>query len=239
MIAPACPWIWPVLLWVTTQPATVAEPPLLAAPDLSGMATAVILEVPDGEHVRVLRDGDQVTLAMAGLVADPRAASTPAASPIAIYLLQGERVWLVPASSAESAERKWYLYRWPDKLPLNLELVRQGCADVEIEPGMTPAMIRAMQFWRDRARTLGKGIWAGGRSVRAAASRPAAHSPPVKQAAHVPPSAPAEPVIVYISPSGKKYHRAECRSLRGSKTPILLDEARKSHEPCKQCDPPK
>lgn len=45
--------------------------------------------------------------------------------------------------------------------------------------------------------------------------------------------------IVYITKSGKKYHRGSCSSLRRSKIPIRLSEAKaRGYTPCKRCKPP-
>lgn len=47
-------------------------------------------------------------------------------------------------------------------------------------------------------------------------------------------------IIVYITDTGKKYHREGCRYLEQSKIEISLEEAkRRGYEPCKVCDPPK
>lgn len=44
---------------------------------------------------------------------------------------------------------------------------------------------------------------------------------------------------VYITKSGKKYHRSGCRYLRKSKIAIKLKEAkRRGYTPCKVCKPP-
>jgi len=46
-------------------------------------------------------------------------------------------------------------------------------------------------------------------------------------------------VTVYITRTGKKYHRLDCRYLRRSSTPISLTEAiRRGYTPCKVCEPP-
>ena len=46
-------------------------------------------------------------------------------------------------------------------------------------------------------------------------------------------------IIVYITKTGKKYHRFDCRYLRRSSTPISLTEAkRRGYTPCKVCEPP-
>ena len=44
---------------------------------------------------------------------------------------------------------------------------------------------------------------------------------------------------LYVTKTGTKYHRDGCRSLRKSRTPISLGDAkRKGYGPCKVCGPP-
>jgi len=46
-------------------------------------------------------------------------------------------------------------------------------------------------------------------------------------------------LTVYITRTGKKYHRDGCRYLSQSKFPISLKDAKaKGYEPCKVCHPP-
>jgi hypothetical protein len=46
-------------------------------------------------------------------------------------------------------------------------------------------------------------------------------------------------ITVYITKTGKKYHRLGCRYLRKSCIPISLTEAkRRGYTPCKVCKPP-
>ena len=44
---------------------------------------------------------------------------------------------------------------------------------------------------------------------------------------------------VYITRTGKKYHREECSSLRRSKIEISLAEAKQQYGPCGRCNPPR
>ena len=45
--------------------------------------------------------------------------------------------------------------------------------------------------------------------------------------------------IVYVTKTGKKYHRDGCSSLSRSKIPIKLEDAKKrGYEPCRKCNPP-
>ena len=45
-------------------------------------------------------------------------------------------------------------------------------------------------------------------------------------------------VDVYVTKTGTKYHRADCRSLRQSKIAMKLKDAAKKYSPCKICKPP-
>ena len=44
--------------------------------------------------------------------------------------------------------------------------------------------------------------------------------------------------IVYVTRTGKKYHRDGCSSLRRSKISISLVEAKQRYGPCSRCNPP-
>lgn len=50
---------------------------------------------------------------------------------------------------------------------------------------------------------------------------------------------PAQGQTVYVTDTGECYHRASCSSLRYSKHPISLKEARQDYRPCSRCRPPK
>jgi hypothetical protein len=52
------------------------------------------------------------------------------------------------------------------------------------------------------------------------------------------PRAQQKPEAVFVSERGTKYHREECRTLRGQGRKITLVEARGTYDPCKLCDPP-
>ncbi|MCP4712261.1 MAG: hypothetical protein GY869_26865 [Planctomycetes bacterium] len=48
-----------------------------------------------------------------------------------------------------------------------------------------------------------------------------------------------EEIIVFITKSGKKYHRPDCSSLSKSKIPLTLNEAiARGYTPCTRCKPP-
>ena len=45
-------------------------------------------------------------------------------------------------------------------------------------------------------------------------------------------------VVVYVTRTGKKYHRESCSYLRKSKIPMSLSKARGQYGPCSRCRPP-
>lgn len=67
--------------------------------------------------------------------------------------------------------------------------------------------------------------------------RPPATTPiPTTQGLQANPQ-PAQDTTVYITPSGTKYHRQGCRTIKNSSQPIPLSQAQASYTPCKVCKP--
>ena len=115
-----------------------------------------------------------------------------------------------------------YLYRVPDGLFVNLEIVRQGYGHA-----YTRFPFKHMELFKrygDRARTAGKGLYGGD-----APAQPD-KSPEVDRKSEG---------QVYVTRTGKKYHRDGCRSLSKSKIAISLAEAKRTYGPCGRCNPPR
>ncbi|MBM3280719.1 MAG: endonuclease/exonuclease/phosphatase family protein, partial [Candidatus Handelsmanbacteria bacterium] len=72
--------------------------------------------------------------------------------------------------------------------------------------------------------------------VAAAAAAVVAHGAPAGKVAAK--KASAKDQTVYVTKSGKKYHRAGCRFLAKSQIPMGLDEAAARYGPCGVCSPP-
>ncbi|MBN2081242.1 hypothetical protein JW859_03435 [bacterium] len=50
----------------------------------------------------------------------------------------------------------------------------------------------------------------------------------------------AQTVYVYVTKTGKKYHRGDCRYLKKSKIKMTLEAAKQAgYTPCKVCKPPR
>ncbi|MDE0017416.1 MAG: thermonuclease family protein [Candidatus Poribacteria bacterium] len=110
-----------------------------------------------------------------------------------------------------------YLYRAPDGLFVNLEIVRQGYGHAYTQ--FPFKHIELFRYYGNRARTAGKGLYG------------------VPQVPGPPP--PEEPEgEVYVTRTGNKYHREGCSSLSRSKIPISLAEAEQRYGPCGRCNPP-
>jgi endonuclease YncB( thermonuclease family) len=246
------PILLPILLLLAAPATRPAEepPPVLAAPDLSSIPLATVLGVADADQITVHQQEGIALQVRLAYIQVPSQDARQAAMVFLRNLLAGEKVWLVPGSAGPNPkDTTYYVYRAPDKLFVNLEAVRQGYADVLPEPSSSPITSKAIAYWRDHARCRNRGIWATVPAAGPAASQPALKAPasaaPASQldARAIAGRAPSQPqpTIVYVSssPSGKKYHLAGCKSLRSPGKPVPLDEARKTYEPCKQCDPPK
>lgn len=62
-------------------------------------------------------------------------------------------------------------------------------------------------------------------------------SPPVVTPTPAPAQTPQD-ITVYVTKTGKKYHRDGCRYLSNSKIPISLSDAKLEYGPCSGCNPP-
>ena len=132
-------------------------------------------------------------------------------------LLRSESVYLqFEGDAPETAgDLQAYLRRAPDGLFVNLEVVRQGYAQVNAQA--TFEHLELFVHYEERARTAEKGLWA-----------------PIGQGI-----LPDDDTLVYVTPSGSKFHREKCVVLKRSKraNPLPLGRAKQRYEPCSFCKP--
>jgi len=100
-----------------------------------------------------------------------------------------------------------------DSIFLNAELLKQGYAKIATYPPNVKYVEEFRQLDQE-ARENVRGLW-------------------------VPVQKQTQSVTVYITRTGSKYHRADCRYLRKSSIPISLEEAKGRYSPCSACSPPK
>jgi len=175
-------------------------------------------------------------------------------------MLAGETVWVMDLESgrhSEQGKRAVYLFRAPDGLLVNYELVRQGYA--REQAAFAYQYQNAMRAGEGVARSARKGLWAeaadavsqpgrdggkeGGKDgVKNKDGKPgsagdgtARVSPEAKPdgkgevKTEFKPEVKTEPkpIELFATRSGTRYHRTGCKFLTNTKDPITLDDAAK------------
>jgi len=196
--------------------------------DFSNAGRWQVVEVLGPERL-IIRNADvQRTVRLLG-VAEPQTQTPkdqlPANHLLAVdflkNLLAGEEVFVLdshrnPADPEPLEAVK--LFRAPDSLYVNLEMVRQGYA--QVNPAGLAGELDLFSTYQERARLTGKGLWNESLLLIPVVTAPRG-------------------LTVYVTKTGKKYHRADCQFLSKSKIPMSLDEARKrGFTPCRVCNPP-
>lgn len=228
-----------------SSPAISATSPQTPIKNFSGMEAYKVVRVVDGDTVILLIHGEKTSVRLIGVdtpeTVHPR-------KPVQYYgreaglflknLLRGEEVYIEQRGKADEFDRYGrllaYLYRAPDGLFVNLEIVRQGYGHAYTRfPFQYMDLFR---FYEWKARECEKGLWASDTGE----GRAAPTAPPDVVEEIEPPKKDQDEVIVYITKKGKKYHREGCGSLSKSKEAISLEEAKKrGYAPCKTCKPPR
>ena len=135
-------------------------------------------------------------------------------------LLSGEQVFILEPQSdiAAAGLDTVKLFRVPDGLYVNLELVRQGYA--QLSPVGLGAELSLFGTYQQRAKLSGKGLWSKTTGLTATAKQ-------------------KSKVTVCVTKAGKRYHRDNCQFLAKSKIPLNLSEAKaRGFTPCRICRPP-
>jgi micrococcal nuclease len=183
---------------------------------------AKVTRVVDGDTLTVLLDGQKVTVRLIGVdtpeSVDPRKPVQRFAHEAAEFLrglVEGKMVRLAyePAGARLDRYGRTLAYlRLEDGTFVNREIIAKGFGFA-----YTKYPFQHMDDFRTaerRAREMNLGLWGPD-----------------------PPPASAE-TLVYVTTTGKKYHRAGCRALAKSSTGIRLEDV-SGRSPCSICDPPK
>ncbi|MCI0692179.1 thermonuclease family protein [candidate division KSB1 bacterium] len=129
-------------------------------------------------------------------------------------LVIGKSLWL-------ESDDHWpadFGYLWFDSLLINAELLRRGL--VRVWDDTTGFKYQEIFLVAEhKARMARRGHWKFVAFLSAENDNAAAVASDT----------------VYVTPSGKKYHRAGCRLLSANKTALPLSQARLEHEPCRLC----
>lgn len=201
-----------------------ASLPPLAYPtrDFSDDVKYTVLDIIDGDTIEVERDGEKVTIRLIGVDTPETMHPTKpveefgkAASEFTRNLLVGESVYLrFDKQKQDKYDRLLaYVFRAPDGLFVNLEIIRQGYGYAYVKYPFEHMAL--FQHYGTRARAASKGLF---------------------NSTNAEPKATVERTV-YITRTGAKYHRSGCQYLRKSKIPINLSDAIRSYSPCSRCSP--
>ena len=204
--------------------------PELPKKDFTGQPVYKVLRIIDGDTVELLMDGSRTTVRLIGVdTPEPSELNGNEALRFTIDLLKGENVYTEqePRNTVGKYGRTLlYLYRAPDGLFVNLEIIRQGYGRAyTVYPFQ---YLELFKHYEKRARELGKGL-------RSPAEPDASIARLEKEEDG---QTPGDDVSVYITRTGCKYHRHSCRYLFSSKIRTTLKEAKeRGYAPCKVCKP--
>jgi len=237
------------------------EMPRVVAPDPDRLVTGVLHRVIDGDSIELFVDGGIVAYELAGadapdLVEDESRViwGSVAARDHLVTMLVGEQVAvLLDRTRPKDAmgRSRGYVYRMPDGLFVNLEMVRLGFSKHARDPS---GFNNEVMLWaQQRARDARKGVWAPQPApVPIPVSVPVVGTEPSAEESAAPngetkvepestaggeESSAAESGVVYITKSGTKYHTKDCPHARNTGVARPRDAVRKTHGACKSCDP--
>ena len=188
------------------------------AEDFSGDKTYRVLSVTDGDTLKIEYEGNSETIRLIGVdtpetvhPSRPVEPFGPEASAFTKNLLIGEEVYLRFGNEERGKYDRLlaYVFRSPDGLFVNLEIVRQGYGHAYVKYPFE--YMELFRQYESKARRFGKGLWSLS-----------------------PPEPPEGEITVYVTKSGKKYHRESC--LWGN-IAMTLSEARERYSPCARCTP--
>ena len=158
-----------IALLALLGPVVIAQraAPEIPRPDFSSLDTAEVVRIVDGDTVVLRLRGDETTVRLIGVdtpeTVHPRRpveAYGKEASRFLTNLLAGESVYLQsePGNTVDRYGRTLgYLYRVPDGLFVNLEIVRQGYGHAYTKYPFTHMDL--FRFYESKARDAGRGLW--------------------------------------------------------------------------------
>lgn len=225
-----------------------AEATVPPTPDFGalGVAPSKVVEVLDARSLVVQGAKGQEVVSLLGIEEITRPGEAPPRARTLADALRdmttGESVYAVDHEGGTRTDargrRACYVYRAPDGLMINLELIRQGYANASAD--FAYQHLEVFRVWQKRAAAAGRGLHSanGTTSPGEAGGAPGGDTPNTGGGA---PSSAVAPtgVQVYFTRNGSKYHTQTCR-FAGSATACTLSEAKaKGLTPCSQCNPPK
>ena len=223
--------------------------------DFSNAIAYPVIAVVDGDTIKIQSSGKEVSVRLIGVntpetvhPTKPVEAFGKVATNFTKNLLLGEHVYLrsetgkdplVETSNAKANRDRYgrllsYVYRAPDGLFVNLEIVRQGYGHVYVQSPFKH--MELFQQYSNHARRVGKGVYL---------------QDVVEKGNNTPVDTPIDELslillletldngdmTVYVTDPGSKYHLERCSDLGGILIPISIRKARDRYDACSQCIP--
>jgi endonuclease YncB( thermonuclease family) len=217
-----------------------------------------VVGIVSGDTVIIDANGQRIKVKMIGVTSAEKYSGQLAA--FTKNLLRGETICIVKDPNQNEPNNtemmSGYVYRAPDGLFVNAEIIRQGYGKADKAAAFKYAS--EFQQLEKFARERGKGIWdaslaeqPANRTQQKNTSQPL----PIRQQAatistipipaptptptpmpKISPNTDAEKDIVYVTKTGKKYHRSGCSFLSKSSAPIKIEDAKaRGYTPCSKC----
>jgi endonuclease YncB( thermonuclease family) len=214
-------------------------PPVPRVDPASEIACRVVNVLDSGTVIVDIR-GEKTAVTLLGAMIERRGPRLESVDQYLELHLSGEDVYVVydPAhvQNDDRGRRAVYLFRAPDTLFINLELVRLGyvAADASIEYDHRE-VFRAYEL---RAKSAEKGIWSREAAEAESNTEKSKNSGKEETGASDGGSSAAR-IKVLCTKSGQKYHLPSCSFAKEGAEEITLEEARKRGlTPCSRCKPP-
>jgi endonuclease YncB( thermonuclease family)/methylphosphotriester-DNA--protein-cysteine methyltransferase len=198
---------------------------LATAPDFSGKVVAIT----DGDTLTVLHNNTQVKIRLHGIDCPEKGQPFGTKAKQFTSELAFGKVVNFLNFGTDQYGRAVGVVILPDGKNLNQELVRAGFAwwYRKYAPD-----VKELEKLETEAREAKRGLWVDPDPVPPWEWRQG------KRSNKPEPEVQEQDITVYITDTGKKYHRDGCRYLKKSKHAISLKEAReRGYEPCKVCKP--
>lgn len=214
------------------------EAPKLPAKEWKDATAFKVVRIIDGDTIEIEEEHKVVKVRLIGVDTPETAHPMKSveqygkeASRFTTNLLRGESVYLEydQQKTDRYGRTLAYVFRAPDGLFVNLEIIRQGYGHAYTKYPFKAEYMELFRYYGGQAREAQRGLWAAGEGVdgKETKAEPAQEKKGQTDGG------------VYLTTTGSKYHCEGCRFLSKSKIPITLEEAKKKYGPCSVCNPPK
>jgi len=243
----------------SAEGAHIHHAPELIIPPKDELIAGEVVRVFDGDTLLIRIDGKNRRYQLIGADAPEYLPKDRKPKPFSIesmrfieQMLLGEQVFLRhdPAGERDSSGLlRAYIFRAPDMLFVNLELIRQGYAKYSARHGTLYQ--DSFSYYEQDAKGKSRGIWDSNQRFQAELPIEDIDEPTrqtdSEHATRLVPEQPNQPAPdrsttsnanqIYITRSGSKYHRKDCPHLTVTRQRTTRDAVESTHTPCKTCKP--